>query len=96
MVSHFTWFLSSAPSSAALVLWPGLPLVFFVLVVNVVAVLAMPPALVLLLLMVNDRDIMGTWRNGRLGNVAAITVTVFLVLASVLFGISIIFPNLFG
>ena len=86
----------SAVSAAALVLWPGLPLVFFVLIVNVVAVLAMPPALILLLLMVNDRDIMGTWRNGRLGNVAAVTVTVFLVLASVLFGISIIFPNLFG
>jgi Mn2+/Fe2+ NRAMP family transporter len=86
----------SAVSAAALVLWPGLPLVFFVLIVNVVAVLAMPPALVLLLLMVNDRDIMGAWRNGRLGNVAAVATTVFLVLASILFGVSIIFPHLFG
>jgi Mn2+/Fe2+ NRAMP family transporter len=86
----------SALGAAALVLLPGLPLVFFVLIVNVVAVLAMPPAVVLLLLMVNDRDVMGTWCNGKLGNVAAITTTVFLVLASILFGVTIIFPNLFG
>lgn len=88
--------IGSAVAAAALVLIPGLPLVFFVLIVNVVAVLAMPPALVLLLLMVNDRDIMGAWRNGRLANVAAVGVTTFLVLASILFGASVIFPHLFG
>ena len=86
----------SAVSAAGLVLWPGLPLVFFVLIVNVVAVLAMPPALVLLLLMVNDRDVMGAWRNGLLANIAAITTTAFLVLASILFGVSVVFPHLFG
>ena len=88
--------IASAVAAAALVLIPGLPLVFFVLIVNVVAVLAMPPALVLLLMMVNDRDIMGSWCNGRLGNVAAISTTVFLVLASILFGVTVILPNLFG
>src|SRR5579875_2447195 len=58
-----------AAAAGAIVLIPGLPLVFVVLVVNVVAVLAMPPALVFLYLLVNDREIMGElvspgWANG--------------------------------
>ena len=38
---------------------PGLPLVYVVLLVNVVAVLAMPPALVFLFMLANDREVMG-------------------------------------
>ena len=48
-----------AAAAAALVLIPGLPLVYVVLVVNVIAVLAMPPALIFLYMLVNDREIMG-------------------------------------
>ncbi len=42
-----------------LVLIPGIPLVYIVLLVNVIAVLAMPPALLFLYMLVNDREIMG-------------------------------------
>src|SRR5579872_4426699 len=48
-----------AAAAASIVLIPGLPLVYVVLVVNVVAVLAMPPALVFLFMLVNDRELMG-------------------------------------
>lgn len=88
--------LGSAAAAAALVLIPGIPLVFVVLIVNVVAVLAMPPALVLLYLLVNDREVMGDLRSSQWGNLAATVVVIFLVGAGVLFGITVIFPNVFG
>jgi len=62
----------------------------------VVAVLAMPPALVLLFLLVNDRAVMGELRSGRLGNGMATLVTLFLVAAGVLYGVTVLFPHLFG
>jgi Mn2+/Fe2+ NRAMP family transporter len=87
--------LTSAAIAAVLVLIPHSPLVFITLIVNVIAVLAMPPAIVFLILLVNDREIMGTFANSRWDNFFGITVTVFLVLAGILFGISTIFPKLF-
>ena len=86
--------VAAAGIAAALVLIPNAPLVFIVLIVNVIATLAMPPAIVFLLLLVNDREIMGEHANGRLGNVFGIAVTVFLVLAGLIFGITTVFPQL--
>ncbi|HEY6352014.1 MAG TPA: divalent metal cation transporter, partial [Candidatus Angelobacter sp.] len=48
-----------AAAAASIVLIPGLPLVYVVLLVNVVAVLAMPPALIFLFMLANDKEIMG-------------------------------------
>ncbi len=55
--------ISAAAIAAVLVLIPNAPLVFITLIVNVIAVLAMPPAIVFLLLLVNDREIMGQARQ---------------------------------
>ncbi|MGI8586288.1 MAG: NRAMP family divalent metal transporter [Chloroflexia bacterium] len=92
----YTMLLASAAGAAVLVLLPGMPLVFVVEIVNVIAVLAMPPALVLLYLLCNDRQIMGSLRSSRAGNLAALAVVVFLVGAGVLFGVTVVFPHLFG
>ena len=67
-----------------------------VLTVNVIAVLAMPPALAFLLLLVNDREVMGEHVNGFWANVAGITVTVLLICAGLGFGIATIFPKWLG
>lgn len=92
----FYAFLIVATSIAAtLVLIPNAPLVFITLIVNVIAVLAMPPALVFLILLVNDREIMGEHANGGLSNFFSIAVTVFLILAGIIFGIATVFPHLF-
>lgn len=88
--------LGSACTAAGLVLIPGSPLEFIVLTVNVIAVLAMPPALVFLLLLVNDRDVMGEQVNGRWANVAGIGVTVLLICAGMGFGLATVFPKLLG
>ncbi|GAC1300448.1 MAG: hypothetical protein NVSMB27_40800 [Ktedonobacteraceae bacterium] len=86
--------IAAAGIAATLVLIPNAPLVFIVLIVNVIATLAMPPAIVFLLLLVNDREIMGEHANGRLGNLFGIAVTIFLVLAGLIYGITTIFPTL--
>jgi Mn2+/Fe2+ NRAMP family transporter len=85
-----------ALAAAAIVLIPGLPLVYVVLLVNVVAVLAMPPSLVFLFLLVNDREVMGELVSPMWANVLATTVVLILTAAGVLFGISIIAPNTFA
>ncbi|MGA2415747.1 MAG: NRAMP family divalent metal transporter [Candidatus Sulfotelmatobacter sp.] len=85
-----------AAAAAAIVLIPNLPLVYVVLVVNVVAVLAMPPALVFLFMLVNDKEIMGDLVSPVWANVLSTAVVLILTAAGILFGISVIAPNLFA
>jgi Mn2+/Fe2+ NRAMP family transporter len=76
-----------------LVLIPGIPLVYIVLVVNVIAVLAMPPALLFLYMLVNDREIMGELVSPLWANVLALGVVFVLIAAGVLFGVSVVAPH---
>jgi Mn2+/Fe2+ NRAMP family transporter len=85
--------LGSACAAGAIVLIPRAPLEFIVLTVNVVAVLAMPPALAFLLLLVNDRDVMGEHVNSVWLNMVGIAVTVLLVCVGLGFGLATVFPN---
>ena len=82
-----------AAAAAGLVLIPGIPLVYIVLVVNVIAVLAMPPALLFLYMLVNDKEIMGDLVSPSWANVLALGVVVVLIAAGLLFGISVIAPH---
>ncbi|MGC1106953.1 MAG: divalent metal cation transporter [Candidatus Acidiferrales bacterium] len=88
--------VGSACVAAVLVLIPRAPLEFIVLTVNVIAVLAMPPALAFLLLLVNDRELMGEHANGFWQNFAGVTVTILLVCAGLGFGIATVFPGILG
>src|SRR6202789_1330701 len=88
--------LGSAAAAAALVLIPRFPLEFVVLTVNVIAVLAMPPALAFLLLLLNDREVMGEHVNGFWANVAGVTVTILLIIAGLGFGLATVFPKWLG
>jgi len=92
----YSTLLGSAVAAAALVLIPGAPLEFVILTVNVIAVLAMPPALAFLILLVNDRDVMGEHVNGFWLNAAGIAVTVLLVAVGIAFGVSTVFPGVLG
>ena len=67
-----------------------------VLLVNVVAVLAMPPALVFLFMLANDREVMGDLVSPLWANILATCVVVFLTFAGILFGISVIAPKAFA
>jgi Mn2+/Fe2+ NRAMP family transporter len=92
----YSTLLGSACAAAALVLIPRAPLEFIVLIVNVIAVLAMPPALAFLMLLVNDRNVMGEHVNGFWENVAGISVTVLLITVGIGFGIATVFPKWLG
>jgi Mn2+/Fe2+ NRAMP family transporter len=94
--TFYTVLFLCAATAGAIVLIPGLPLVFVVLLVNVVAVLAMPPALVFLFMLANDREVMGDLVSPRWANMLATSVVVFLTLAGILFGLSVIAPNIFA
>ena len=91
--SFYLVLLLEAAAAAGLVLVPGIPLVYIVLLVNVIAVLAMPPALLFLYMLVNDREIMGELISPLWANVLALGVVIVLIGAGLLFGVSVIAPH---
>jgi Mn2+/Fe2+ NRAMP family transporter len=91
--SFYLVLVLEAAAAAGLVLIPGIPLVYIALVVNVIAVLAMPPALLFLYMLVNDREIMGDLVSPRWANVLALGVVIMLIAAGILFGVSVVAPH---
>jgi Mn2+/Fe2+ NRAMP family transporter len=79
--------------AGAIVVLPGFPLEWVIIIVNVIAVLTMPPAIGFLLLLVNDKEIMGKHTNTLLLNVLGIGVGVFVSLAGVIYALTVIFPS---
>lgn len=88
--------LGSAALAGGLTLIPSLPLEDIVILVNVIATLAMPPALLFLLALANDHEIMGPHRNGWLANLAGVSVTVFLIACGLGFTALVLDPHLVG
>jgi Mn2+/Fe2+ NRAMP family transporter len=80
--------------AAGIVLIPGAPLLAMTLTVNVIATLLMAPALLLLLLLANDREIMGDLANGRWANLAGGTIIIAIAVVGALYGVITAFPNL--
>ena len=88
--------LASTVIAAGIVLLPGAPLLAMTLTVNVIATLLMAPALLFLLLLVNDREIMGPLANGWRGNLMGGGIVVAISLVGALYGVTTIFPGLLG
>ena len=88
--------IGSTLFAAGVVLIPGAPLLALTLTVNVIATLLMAPALVFLLLLVNDREIMGDLANGWLSNLAGGTITATIAAVGALYGVITTFPSLLG
>ncbi len=86
----------STLAAAAIVLIPGAPLLAMTLTVNVIATLLMAPALLLLLLLANDRASMGDLVNGRWGNLAGGAIVVAISAIGALYGVITVFPGLIG
>ncbi len=81
--------------AAGIVLIPNLPLGFLNITVQVVASIFMPAALLFLLLLANDKDVMGKYVNKAWENVAVIAIMLVLVTMSGIYGLSVVFPNMF-
>jgi Mn2+/Fe2+ NRAMP family transporter len=86
----------STVAAAGIVLIPGAPLLAMTLTVNVIATLLMGPALLLLLLLANDREIMGDLANGRWANLAGGTIVVGIAAVGALYGVITAFPGIMG
>jgi Mn2+/Fe2+ NRAMP family transporter len=83
-------------SAGAVVLIPGAPLITITMFVQVVAVTLLPPALFFLILLLNDKSVMGNHVNTRTQNIANWSIAIFVVLMSTCFALSILFPGWFG
>lgn len=88
--------LISVLVSAGIVLIPHAPLLAITLSVNIIATLLMAPALLFVLMLVNDREIMGDLANGTRANVAGTTIVVGIALLGAVYGVLAVFPNVLG
>ena len=82
--------------AAALVLTPGTPLGLLTNLVQTLAGVLLPSATVFLLLLCNDRAVLGPWVNSHGLNVFTAAVIAVLVLLSVLLTAAVLFPGITG
>jgi Mn2+/Fe2+ NRAMP family transporter len=85
--SFYAFNLGVAIVAAAVVLIPGAPLLSITLNANLLAVVLMPAALVFLIMLANDRELMGKWANRRSTNVVAISIAAFIAICGAAYGI---------
>lgn len=81
-------------ASAVLVLIPGSPLGLITVGVQTLAGVLLPSATVFLLLLCNDRAVLGPWVNGLSLNLFTSAVIAMLVLLSMILTASVLFPDL--
>ncbi|HLJ98525.1 MAG TPA: NRAMP family divalent metal transporter [Streptosporangiaceae bacterium] len=82
--------------AAAIVLIPGSPLGLLTLGVQVLAGVLLPSATVFLLLLCNDKAVLGPWVNKRGTNMFTSTVVALLITLSVVLTASVLFPRITG
>jgi Mn2+/Fe2+ NRAMP family transporter len=73
--------------AAAVILIPGAPLLSIALNANVLATVLLPVTLVFLILLANDRSLMGRWVNTRWMNRAAIAIVAFVSVCGAAYGV---------
>ena len=80
--------------AAALVLTPGTPLGLLTNAVQTLAGVLLPSASVFLLLLCNDKAVLGPWVNGRKLNIFTGAIVVVLVMLSMILTASVLFPDM--
>jgi Mn2+/Fe2+ NRAMP family transporter len=73
--------------AAAVILIPGAPLLSIALNANVLATVLLPVSLVFMVMLANDKGLMGPWVNRRSTNAIGITVIAFVGLCGAAYGI---------
>jgi len=89
-------YCSLIAAAAVLVLIPGAPLGLITEGVQTLAGVLLPSATVFLLLLCNDRAVLGPWVNGRWTNLFTGAVITALVLLSVVLTASVLYPGITG
>ncbi len=83
-------------AAAAVVLIPGSPLGLITEAVQTLAGVLLPSATVFLLLLCNDRAVLGPWVNGAWTNIFTGAVIAILVMLSIVLTASVLYPNITG
>jgi Mn2+/Fe2+ NRAMP family transporter len=83
-------------SAGIVVLIPGAPLVLITLFVQVFAVTLLPAALTFLILLLNNEELMGKYKNTLWQNLVNVTIVVAIIVLSTLYALTALFPGLFG
>ena len=79
--------------AAAVVLIPGSPLGLLTLAVQVLAGVLLPSATVFLMLLCNDKPVLGPWVNNRWVNYFTGAIIAVLIILSVILTVSVLFPD---
>jgi len=79
--------IATAALAATVILIPGAPLLAIALNANVLATVLLPVALIFMLMLANDRDLMGRWANTRTTNTLAVAVIGFVAVCGTAYGI---------
>lgn len=82
--------------SAGVVLIPGSPLGLITLAVQTLAGVLLPSATVFLLLLCNDKQVLGPWVNGKWLNAFTSLVIAALVMMSIILTASVLYPDITG
>ncbi len=82
--------------AASVTLIPNAPLGYLNLTVQVIATIFMPAAMLFLLLLLNDKGIMGNMANKRWQNIIGFSIIGFLILMNALYGLSVALPSVFS
>jgi NRAMP (natural resistance-associated macrophage protein)-like metal ion transporter len=90
----YVFYFVTLLGAATVVLTPGAPLILITLFVQVIAVTLLPAALVFLILLLNDGDLMGKYKNTASQNFWAVTIVLAIVVLSTLYAISALFPEI--
>jgi Mn2+/Fe2+ NRAMP family transporter len=79
--------IGAALIAAVIILIPGAPLLSIALNANVLATVLLPVALVFLIMLANDRELMGKWANTAATNWIALTIVAFISVCGAAYGI---------
>lgn len=91
----YAYYFLSLVIAGIVVLWPGAPLVLITLFVQVIATTLLPAALVFLILLLNNKELMGEYANTTLQNVVNFGIVTSLIVLSTGYALSALFPNMF-
>jgi len=91
--SFYLIFAGLIAGAAAIVLIPGAPLGVITTSVQALAGVLLPSATVFLLLLCNDRAVLGPWRNPTWLNILATVIVAVLVLLSLILMATTVFPR---
>jgi Mn2+/Fe2+ NRAMP family transporter len=80
-------YAGAALVAAVIILIPGVPLLSIALNANVLATVLLPVALVFVILLASDRELMGRWANGAATNRVAIGIVAFVSICGAAYAI---------